>query len=211
MPPPKQKPVAATFFPGSRRRSSVTPAFMSATNREAGRTRARPSPRTRPRTTSCRPPPRAGRSRGRSSGLGEAARDRADRVVEPAVLVDHQHTAARRRAEAQAPISLRPPGARNVMSRVWRRQPPPPPRRHCRPPRPAARVSAFALPARLLPEGSGRGTAQAENPSRRRASRRETRPSAWSSATSSARYRWISVTVGPPRTFAAWLSSRQAR
>ena len=36
MPPPKQKPVAATRFPGSRRRSSVTPAFRSATKREGG-------------------------------------------------------------------------------------------------------------------------------------------------------------------------------
>ena len=36
MPPPKQKPMAATFFPGTRRRSSVTPAFMSATNRDGG-------------------------------------------------------------------------------------------------------------------------------------------------------------------------------
>jgi hypothetical protein len=36
MPPPKQKPVAATFFPGSRGRSSVTPASMSATKRAGG-------------------------------------------------------------------------------------------------------------------------------------------------------------------------------
>ena len=36
MPPPKQKPVAATLFPGRRRRSSVTPAFMCATNRDGG-------------------------------------------------------------------------------------------------------------------------------------------------------------------------------
>jgi len=36
MPPPKQKPVAATFFFGSRRRISDTPAFMSATKRDGG-------------------------------------------------------------------------------------------------------------------------------------------------------------------------------
>jgi hypothetical protein len=36
MPPPKQNPIAATFFPGSRRLSSVTPGLMSATKRAVG-------------------------------------------------------------------------------------------------------------------------------------------------------------------------------
>jgi len=36
MPPPKQNPTAASFFPGTRRVSSSMPAFMSATNRSCG-------------------------------------------------------------------------------------------------------------------------------------------------------------------------------
>ena len=36
MPPPKQKPIAASFFRLTRRSSSVTAAFMSASKRSAG-------------------------------------------------------------------------------------------------------------------------------------------------------------------------------
>ena len=95
MPPPKQKPVAATFFPGRRRRSSVTPAFMSATNRDGG---AAPSGHRfelvgeRPRTALLRQ--QVDRQR-RVSAPREAPCHGTDRIVEPAVLVDHQHAPTR--------------------------------------------------------------------------------------------------------------------
>ena len=96
MPPPKQKPVAATFFPGTRRRSSVTPAFMSATNRDGGTapSAAMASNSSANDFGAALLREQVDRER-RVPARGETSSDRADRVVEPAVLVDHEHATTR--------------------------------------------------------------------------------------------------------------------
>ena len=154
MPPPKQKPIAASgAWRPTRLAISVSAAFMSSSKR-AGfgrrdrRQRGRHAP-PRPGTRPCRPPRRAGRARAPTSPLA-AKRPATLRMcgVEPAVLVDHEHAALglrRRCAHAASSVPARA-GERDRLSS--RPAPRPSPRR--RVPVPVT-VAVAASPPLFLP------------------------------------------------------------
>jgi hypothetical protein len=210
MPPPKQKPIAASPLPGRRPASSVTPAFMSSSKRSGGAPDSAAATSASPGNAAV-PPSSESRSMASAEKPPAAKRPATERMwsVRPRFSWITRTPPSGRSAAAQAAISV-PRGPSKVIGSVatgahsstsgWR-PPWPCPRR---PRRLAGAVDAWLRAASAASIADAAAVPTPSSPRRQTASRRVMMPSAWSSATSSARYRWSSVmnALPPPGALA---------
>ena len=196
----------------ARRASSLTAACMSASKRSGVRLRRAP-PSTSRLAGERRRPALLGEQVDRERG--EAARPRSGRRRADVVgeARGSRGSRARRRDRPARGAPTRPAASRcgpgNVIGSRRDRRPrvSTPAGPACARPRRAVAAACRAVGARARPRPASRPAAavapRPSRPRRRIASRRVMMPSAWSSATSSARYRWSSVIVPP----ATWVGS----
>jgi hypothetical protein len=183
MPPPKQKPVAATFLPRTRRRSSDTAAFMSASKR-AGSICERAAATCASSPTFAVPPSSGSKSRARAVRPSAANRPATWRMwsVRPRFSWMTRTEPRGRRAAAYAPWSV-PRGPRNVIGCVaMGAQFSTPDACAARPMAAAVVAAAFDALVVLEPQAASSPDAvvapKPSNPRRRMASRRVMMPSA---------------------------------
>ena len=191
MPPPKQKPIMPIFWSGTRRCSSSIAERMSAISRSTG-ARAERADRLRVATEGLGAAlcgQEVDGERGVPVG-GEARRDRADVIGEPAVLVDHEHRTFRLRRRGIGTLELAVGAGERDRRRGGRRG-----RergggsRRCWSLRSGLVLTASSSPLEHAASNAPAAVVLKPRSARRfSASRRVRRASAKSSATSSARY-----------------------